>query len=772
MKKNYLVWAIFCAFTSSLMAQSWTENQSSLYYYSKDGEKVFMTPDYSSMAVYFKESPSVNTVNSFKSKISLFKSSNGTLPVAESVGNKGMIRLNSSDGLMSIKTKEERESFLSTYNLKSDAAYDVLPSFTVDGTKAWMTKRVTIQLADGVGLLDISETLKKYNATLVKNMLKGKMLLFEVEELQNQLPLIQELSEAGKLDWGTPDFKMEVQLFNDPLYDLQWHLNNTGGTDYSGFFQLTEDVDIDAPEAWEITTGSSEITVAVIDDGMNAHEDFPDLLPGYTPANNGDGTPESDGAHGVSCGGLIFAQHNGIGVMGVAPDVNAFSVNIFASGTTNADLADAVIWAVDQGADVLSNSWGFGSCIGGGFLPSLTAAFEYAATEGRDGLGCIILIASGNDSGDCVSYPANLDSVTAVGAVNGQGDVSVYSNTGSDLDITGPSNDIDYSVRSFVSDMVTTDVQGNLGYVSGNYEYNFGGTSAATPVVAGVAALVLSVDPTLTKSEVENILYDSAVDYNSSDYDTAYGHGLVNAYNAVIAAGGSITEVTFPDPDKTYYIDNLRWNVRLGANGSEEAYTTSTTTTGANVEWKISPADTEGYYYFDCVGGGSVPRLRSDQQTLADMHSTNARGSWASWSLTDVGNEYYYFSTFNNSSFMRLQVNGAGDVRTVASNFTGNWTQFKFTEVNSSSTSSFVSAPLEDLSIYPNQMEDVLNVSFKNAGSVSKIELVDLYGQTYKTESVSGNEVRMDVTSLNKGLYLIRIINNGVLLSSNKIIKK
>ena len=130
MKKIYLLFVLFCVLTS-VQAQDWLQNSSSLYYYSAKGEKVYMQPDYSSMAVYFKDTPSLKSVQSFKSKISLFKSTSGNLPDAQSMGSKGMVKLESSDGLMSIKTPEERKLFLSTYNLKTEEAYVVLPSFII-----------------------------------------------------------------------------------------------------------------------------------------------------------------------------------------------------------------------------------------------------------------------------------------------------------------------------------------------------------------------------------------------------------------------------------------------------------------------------------------------------------------------------------------------------------------------------------------------------------------------------------------------------------------
>ena len=156
----------------------------------------------------------------------------------------------------------------------------------------------------------------------------------------------------------------------------------------------------------------------------------------------------------------------------------------------------------------------------------------------------------------------------------------------------------------------------------------------------------------------------------------------VPAATLITPNGTTTSTPDFPNPDATYYIDNQQWNLRLGANGGNDAYTTSTSTTGNNVEWTITPSPTEGYYYLDCVGGGNRPRIRTDRNDLADMQATSSGGSWTRWSLTDVGNGYYYLTTLFNSDHMRLQVNGSGDVRTVASNFTGTSERFRFTEAS------------------------------------------------------------------------------------------
>ena len=135
--------------------------------------------------------------------------------------------------------------------------------------------------------------------------------------------------------------------------------------------------------------------------------------------------------------------------------------------------------------------------------------------------------AAGNGGADNIIYPGNLASVNAVGALDHHVHRVFFSNYGPDLEFCAPGLGV-----------YTTDKTGTVGYTDADYVY-FGGTSAATPFVAGVAALILSVDSTLTAPEVEDILRCSATDLGVPGRDDFYGHGYVNAYAAVLAASGA-----------------------------------------------------------------------------------------------------------------------------------------------------------------------------------------------------------------------------------------
>ena len=266
------------------------------------------------------------------------------------------------------------------------------------------------------------------------------------------------------------------------------------------------------------------------------------------------------------------------------------------------------------------------------------------------------------------------------------------------------------------------------------------------------------------------IEFDPITAANGGNYTVTYTLGTCQEtanYSVLLNSTSS-----FPDPSKKYYIDNRQWNVRLGADGDQEALTESITTTGNNVEWVITPSPTAGYYYIDCVGGGNAPRLRSDQQTLADMQATSSAGSWTRWMMTDVGNGYYYLSTLYESDFMRLQVTNTGDVRTVASRFTGSWTHFKFTEVGSSAKNiTSIATTTSQVALYPVPVQDELNVSITDFENFSSYDIIDLNGSVQASDKITNSVTHVSVNSLNNGMYLIRLYKNGQLSKVKKFIK-
>lgn len=238
-------------------------------------------------------------------------------------------------------------------------------------------------------------------------------------------------------------------MHNDPLYPDQFYLNNTG---QGGG---TANIDINAPEAWGITLGCDNIRIAIIDDGVDNHEDFDGrVLPGFTAGiNDTGGIPANhcSKGHGVACAGIIAASHNSTGIKGIAPNSQIIPINIFpllpvtgnpAGAATSADIAEAINWAWEPllgNADILSNSWGGG-------VPdiNITAEILAARTQGRGGRGAIVIFSSGNSHEDFsgVVYPASLNGVITVGAIKNNGSIWEYSSRGPEMDLVAPSGNL------------------------------------------------------------------------------------------------------------------------------------------------------------------------------------------------------------------------------------------------------------------------------------------------------------------------------------------
>jgi len=443
--------------------------------------------------------------------------------------------------------------------------------------------KIVMQLKSGASYQDV---LNKYKGQLTllednNGLCKFSCNVSNSDELLNMLNDMSNSSDMQSImDWCEPVFYFNLNFFDDPYYPQQYYLKNTGQTGgKSG-------IDINVEPAWNITKGSANIRIAVVDEGVEAHEDLGTLLPGYT-VGGGNGSPQNVDnndvkAHGEACAGIIAALHNDIGIKGIAPNCKIVPVNIApyfsthidptigqaTSFASNEDIATALNWAWHN-ADVLSCSWGGGS-------PStyIESAIDSARTFGRNGKGCIVVFASGNaiPFGN-VSFPANYNGVIAVGAIDKNGNIWNYSNRGSSLSLVAPSGDVNLN-----GDVATLDRMGANGYNGGNYMNNFGGTSAACPQVAGIAALLLSVNPDLTETQVKAAMENTATDLGTSGFDNTYGYGLVNAYAAVNKAL-SISSLTISGPSV------------ICAN-STATYTVNNAPSGATVTWSLpAPGD-------------------------------------------------------------------------------------------------------------------------------------------------------------------------------------
>lgn len=470
---------------------------------------------------------------------------------------------------------------------------------------------------NGSGLLDLDARLFEVGATGVRrSMLDPKNTVLaeelglarwyafeinasvEIEKIADALAALPEVESAGP-DWRA--FPMDVP--NDPMYPSQWGHNNTGqlldycwncGGHPNGSPVGTVDFDSNVELAWDGPQGhgSSSVVVAIIDTGVDSSH--PDLVqvPGYD-FGDFDADPNDDcfnsyvRGHGTACAGVTAAiRDNGIGVAGVAGDCSIMPLKVATSSgsLTFSAVANALIFAADNGADVASLS--LGAMIADDFGTSNAIAYAHAS-------GVTILASTANGNASSLAFPANHQLVIGVGAASPCGDRKRSSSNPSEVNpgyIADPNGytcdgerwwgsnyGVDTQDAAGAVDVIaptilpTTDVQGSAGYDPGGYSMWFNGTSCSAPYAAGVCALILSADSSLSPDAVRDILVNSAEDVVNVEsvvgWDRYSGYGMVNAA-AAIAAIGPPAEYA-PLPYCTGFESGLdeHWTTSEGAEG-------------------------------------------------------------------------------------------------------------------------------------------------------------------------------------------------------------
>lgn len=315
---------------------------------------------------------------------------------------------------------------------------------------------------------------------------------------------------------------------NDELYSQQWNLAK-----------------VSAPSAWDISKSSASIKIAVIDTGFaKFHQDLVnkfDLASGYDFANNDSdvaaGTTNINGAyvyHGTAAASLAAADtNNSVGLASLGWDSRIIPIQSLSDdGFGNTFTVSAGIYhAVNNGAGVISLS--LGSTVPDSFLEN---AINYAISN-----NVIVVAASGNESCNCINYPANYSSVIAVGSSDPSDVRSSFSNFGNNLDVVAPGSG---GVRAATMNSIN---QTTL------YSSNFSGTSSSTPQVAGLAALIKSLRPSSTQAEVESYIRngaDKVAGMAGQNFSTSYGYGRINATASLVRAGAYSWQLQSQSSDK------------------------------------------------------------------------------------------------------------------------------------------------------------------------------------------------------------------------------
>lgn len=259
---------------------------------------------------------------------------------------------------------------------------------------------------------------------------------------------------------------------------------------------------MDAVSAWDITTGSKDIIIAVLDTGvMAAHEDLIGRLTGGYDFVNGNNNPNDDHGHGTKVAGIIGAStNNEKGVAGTTWQNPVMPVKVMgADGTgTYSNIAKGIIYAADNGARVINMSLG-----GSSASSTLKSAVDYAYSR-----NAVLVAAAGNSNGP-VLYPAAYTNVIAVAAVDNYDKKASYSCYGPEISVSAPGNGVFSTIRT------------------GDYDMG-SGTSFAAPFVAGLAGLILSVEPSLSPGKVQEFIEKGADDLGEPGWDQYTGWGRIN----------------------------------------------------------------------------------------------------------------------------------------------------------------------------------------------------------------------------------------------------
>lgn len=388
-----------------------------------------------------------------------------------------------------------------------------LTVYAHDGTSvpapAQASDRLLVKFAPGATDTAIAALNARYGVRQLDRIDRLDVRVLSTPKGRSVQELVKAYTANPNVVFAEPDYVVKATLTpNDTYYSNQWGLPK-----------------ISMPGAWDTTTGSSSVTIAVVDTGVeSSHADLQGRVVGGYDYVNSDSDPSDDNGHGTMCAGVAAANtNNAKGVAGMDWGARLLAVKVLdssGSGYTS-NVAKGITYSADNGAHIISMSLGASSG-----SSTLKSAVDYAY-----GKGSLLVAASGNNGTNAVSYPAAYSSVMAIGATDSNDVLASFSNYGAAQDVVAPGVSI-----------ATTKLGSSYAY--------FSGTSASTPFVAGLAGLILSKNPGLTNADVAAAIRAGAVDLGPSGWDEKYGWGRIDAAKALAAVAGTAPEPTpEPEPD-------------------------------------------------------------------------------------------------------------------------------------------------------------------------------------------------------------------------------
>jgi serine protease len=452
--------------------------------------------------------------------------------------------------------------------VEATQSQDLVDSALVQPENSQRPNSITLKLRSNGEAADVQAAAATLGGQLVRDHQRSGLQVFSFPNAPAATNAIQALSHNPNVEDVSTTLTASVfETPDDTFFGYQWHLHDTAGG-------------LRAEPAWDLATSKgSGVVVAVIDTGV-AYESFSRPSSPGLPAMNFQQAPDltglnitdpfnyvyddthanDDHSHGSHVTGTIAqTTNNAYGMAGVASNVTIMPIKVLDYGGSgiDADLVDAIYYAVDNGAHVISMSLGFtgtGSPDANGIycteIVDLNAALDYAYSH-----GVVVVAASGNEGASNVSCPAAYPTVISVGASTYAAAVASYSNQGDALDVVAPGGDPGADLNGDgYSDGVLQETYCNpgayiifLGIITGTANFDsfcavfMSGTSMATPHVTGVVALLLGQDPSLSPNGVRSIIEGTARDGGPEGWDTAFGYGIVDAAAALAALTGAPT---------------------------------------------------------------------------------------------------------------------------------------------------------------------------------------------------------------------------------------
>jgi len=446
-----------------------------------------------------------------------------------------------------------------------------------------------IQTASG----EINSLHSKYEVTAQASLLPARsaahkrfasMVVIKPGEGVNLEAMAREYEQLNAVEYACPNYPLELYAApNDPLYTNQWALNNTG----QGFFSVVRlggynndtlavisgvaDADIDGLETFENPPAVTDpVVVAILDTGVDY--DHPDLADnmwhnagevengidddhngyiddilgwdfnGFSEYNYGDNQPSDSHGHGTHCAGIVAGVvNNALGIAGATPNARIMALGMIHDFTVVGGVR-AITYAADNGADVISMSWGMSWIV-----PPLEEALDYAREQGT-----VLIASAGNNGYERINYPAGFSSTIAIAATDWNDHITGFSTYGENINLSAPGYSI-LSLRAAGTDMYADHNEPNVHIIAEDY-YLASGTSMSGPYTAAVAAYVRAVSPGLSPDAVQAVLESSADDYtdpfgegwNLPGWDKYSGYGRVNLTAAIAAAPRCRAVITQP----------------------------------------------------------------------------------------------------------------------------------------------------------------------------------------------------------------------------------